>query len=259
MTSPLAQINKAEQALATASDIVDILELRTMAKAVEVVALAESFGEAAQQAKIFQLKAERKAGGWLRENITRGRPKSSHNERIKLEDLDIDHNDSSRWQLMASIPEVKFNGWLDERMAKGQEITAGGLRNYARNIQGKPIMGRTTSGIYLLNPTGCALIGYAVRCDGPPTGGHIINKSKTIGNDDGRAILASCPDEIMADQCYQHNISRWADTSEAVKIMLLQKIFKYGYQHMEEWFEEFLSTFKVRSYVHDLELRVLIS
>lgn len=257
MSNPLAIINKAEAALANASDIVDILDLRTKAKAVEVVALAEGFADVAQSAKIFQLKAERKAGGWLHENIVRGRPKSSHNERIKLEDLDIDHNDSSRWQLMASIPEVKFNGWLDERMAKGQEITAGGLRNYARNIQGKPVMGGTTSGIYLLNPIGCALIGYGIRCDGPPTGGHIINKSKTVGNAEGRAILAACPPEIMTPQCYQHNINRWADEPEAVKIMLLQKIYAFGFLHMAEWFEVFLNTFKVHRV--DLELERLIS
>jgi hypothetical protein len=134
MTNPLAQINKAEQALAAASDIVDILELRTKAKAVEVVALAEGFGEVAQQAKIFQIKAERKAGGWLDNNIQHG----GRSHSVTLSDIQISKSQSSRWQLMASIPEVKFNGWLDERMAKGQEITAGGLRNYARNIQGKP-------------------------------------------------------------------------------------------------------------------------
>ena len=257
MTNPLAQINKAEQALSAASDIVEILELRTMAKAVEVVALAESFGDVAQQAKIFQLRAERRAGMWLGENIHRGGNSKSHH--VTLADIEVSRKDSSRWQLMSTVPDEKFHGWIDDRIATGQEVTAGGLRNYARNLQGRPAVGRTTSGIYLLNPVGCTLIGYRIRCDGPPTGGHIINKSKTRGNKEGRAILAACPDEIMADQCYQHNISRWADTSEAVKIMLLQKIFKYGYQHMEEWFEEFLSTFKVRSYVHDLELRVLIS
>lgn len=257
MTNPLAQISVAEQALARASDIVDILDLRTTAKAIEAIAVAEGFGEIAQHAKIFQIKAERKAGFWIGENIRPGKP--SQDGRVRLQDLDVSYNQSSRWQLMASVPEEKFNGWLDERVAKEQEVTAGGLRNYARNISGKPIVGRTTSGIYLLNPTGCALIGYAIRCDGPPTGGHIINKSKTVGNDEGRAMLAACPDEIMAIQCYQHNVGRMGDTPEAVKIMLLQKIFEFGYLHMEEWFEEFLSTFKVRSYVHNLELRVLIS
>ena len=114
-----------------------------------------------------------------------------------------------------------------------------------------------TSGIYLLNPKGCCLIGYGIRCDGPPTGGHILNKSKVRGNPEGRAILAACPDEIMTNQCYQHNVSRFADTPEAVKIMLLQKIYEHGYLHMAEWFDVFLATFKVHP-TH-LELERLIS
>ena len=258
MTDPLAQINKAEQALARASDIVDILELRNMAKVIEVVAVAEGLGEIAQHAKIFQIKAERKAGAWIGDNVVRGRPKSSQSGSIKLEDLQIDHNQSSRWQLMATVPEEQFHGWLDERVAKGQEVTAGGLRNYARNISGKPIVGRTSSGLYTLNPVGCALIGYSVRCDGPPTGGHIIHKGEVQGNDAARAILAACPDEIMANQCYQHNVGRYANSPEAKRIQLIQKIYEFGYWHMEEWFEEFHKCFK-KIPRPELELERLIS
>jgi hypothetical protein len=256
MTDPLAQINKAEQALACASDIVDILVLRSQAKAVEVVAVAQGFGELAQQAKIFQLKAERKAGGWLGENIQHGGNTKSH--RVTLNDIDVSRSQSSRWQLMAQVPEDKFHGWLDERVAKGQEVTAGGLRNYARNISGKPLMGRTTSGIYVLNPVGCALIGYGTRCDGPPTGGHIIHKGEVQGNDEARAILAACPPEIMAIQCYQHNVGRFANSPEAKRIQLIQKIYEFGYWHMEEWFEEFHKCFKKIPYP-ELELERLIS
>jgi hypothetical protein len=78
-----------------------------------------------------------------------------------------------------------------------------------------------------------------------------------MGNKEGRAILAACPPEIMAKQCYTHNINRWADEPEAVKIMLIQKIYQFGYIHMEDWFEEFLGTFKV--WPTDLELERLIS
>ncbi len=258
--TPLAQINKAEAALASASDIVDILGLRTKAKAIEVVALAEGFGEVAQQAKIFQLKAERKAGYWLKENISPGRPKSSQNARVKLDDLEIDYSQSSRWQLMASIPETKFNGWLDDRLAKGQEITAGGLRNYARNIQGKPVIG-TLRGTYSLNPQGCALSGYVIPCSGRMTGGHIINKGKTRGNAEGRAILVEQAKifmetgkaEIMTWQCDTHNVKRIADEPQAVRIMLLQQIYKFGWAHMKEWFETFLGTYKMRPTELELE------
>lgn len=141
MPNPLAQINKAEAALANASDIVDILDLRTMAKAVEVVALAESFGDVAQSAKIFQLKAERKAGSWLDGNIQHGgNSKSRH---VTLDDIEISKSQSSRWQLMATVDEERFNDWIDDKLARGYEITAGGLREYARNILGRPPTKRT--------------------------------------------------------------------------------------------------------------------
>jgi len=237
-------------------DIIEVMELRTKAKAIEVVAIAQGYRDLAQTAKVFQLRAERKAGGWLSENIQYGG--SSRSRHVTLADLDISKNESSRWQLMAEVAEEKFHGWLDERVAKGQEVTAGGLQNYARNLQGRPIMGRTTSGIYVLNPVGCALIGYAVRCDGPPTGGHIIHKGDVQGNDEARAILAACPPEIMAMQCYQHNVGRLANSPEAKRIQLIQKIYEFGWWHMVEWFDEFHKCFKKIPYP-ELELERLIS
>ena len=117
----------------------------------------------------------------------------------------------------------------------------------------------------LLNPSGCALDGYVIPCHGPLTGGHILNKSKTRGNKEGRAILVAQAKlfietgtaEIMTAQCMEHNVNRWADEPEAVKIMLLQKVYEYGYLHMAEWFDLFLGTFKVHP--TELELERLIS
>jgi len=111
--------------------------------------------------------------------------------------------------------------------------------------------------VYLLNPTGCALVGYGIGCYGSLTGGHIINRSKCGGNKEAIAILKTCPPEIMAIQCYQHNVSRFADTSEAVKIQLLQKIWEYDYIHMQEWFDIFLSSWD--EHPIELELARLLS
>ena len=233
MPNPLAQINKAEVALANASDIVDILELRTMAKAVEVVALAQSFGDVAEQAKIFQIKAERRAGEWLDVNIQHGGNTKSH--RVTLNDIDISRSQSSRWQLMASIPDEKFHGWLDDRVATGQEVTAGGLRNYARNIQGRPMVGRATSGIYILNPVGCSLIGYGCQCVGNCQNGHIINESKARGNSKVKKYLKH--EMNISPQCVAHNVGRMADTYDARKIQLLQKIFKHGWTEVKEYYD----------------------
>lgn len=251
----LAQISKAEQALARADDIIAMIDLRTKAKAIEVIAIAEGYGEIAQQAKIFQLKAERKAGGWLSDNMTVGR-KRSHDATVSLNDLQISKSQSSRWQLIATVPDNKFQTWLDEKLSVGQEITAGGLRMYAKNIQGNPQTNPNVKGI-LLVPKGCALSGFKIRCVGDLQGHHIINKGNTRGNPEGRSILTACPPEIMALVCYAHNVGRLADTPTARKILLLQKIYQFDWFHMKEWFDVFLATFK--RYPTELELERLLS
>lgn len=58
----LAEISIAQQALDRANDIHEILDLRDKAMAMQIFANAQGFEEAAQKAKIYQLKAERKAG-----------------------------------------------------------------------------------------------------------------------------------------------------------------------------------------------------
>lgn len=110
----------------------------------------------------------------------------------------------------------------------------------------------------LLNPLPrqCALDGYIIDCYGPLHHGHIIHKSVARGNAEGRAILAACPPIIMAWQCQAHNVDRWANQREAIRIQLLQKIYEYGYEAVDQWFDEFLATFKVRP--HEWELRVLL-
>lgn len=65
----LMEISAAEQALQRADDIGDILVLRDKSAAIQIFANAQGFKEAAQKAKIFQLKAERKAGNWIDKNV----------------------------------------------------------------------------------------------------------------------------------------------------------------------------------------------
>lgn len=238
----LAQLTRAERALAQAETMSELLDLRSMAAGMQALAAAQGAAETAQAAKLFQLRIERKAGAWLSQHIKRGR---KSDDELTLDQLEIDHNASARWQLIASVPDERFAAWVDERMARGQELTAGGLRMYARHISngGNPetlhVSASTQlarSSIWLVPPDGrCALEGYRIRCAGPLTGQHIINKSKSRGNDAVRAVLVSCPDELMAQVCYQHNVGRMADTPDAVRILLLQKVYRYGWQHMRDF------------------------
>lgn len=135
--SAIVEINMAEQALARANDIHEMMELRDKAAAYVLFANAQGFKEAAQKAKIFQLKAERKAGAWLAENVNHDGAATNRNDyqdgiRVDLPD-GITANESSRWQIEASLPEDKFNAWIDQNLANGWEISAAGLRKIAAN------------------------------------------------------------------------------------------------------------------------------
>lgn len=130
----LSQISEGRRQLALAGDDIQaITTLRDKAMAAQIFAAAQGYKEAAQEAKIFQLQAERKAGDWLRENVSHngGNPQLSQDVTVLPEG--IDRMESSRWQLEAALPEEKFNEWVDESLAKGWEISAAGLRNEAKN------------------------------------------------------------------------------------------------------------------------------
>jgi len=109
--SALIEINKAQQALERANDIHEIIDLRDKAMAFQILANAKGFKEAAQEAKIYQLKAERKAGDWLSENVDHGGGDTTlfqDGTRSGLPD-GITAHESHRWQLEAYVPEPIFN------------------------------------------------------------------------------------------------------------------------------------------------------
>jgi len=135
-SNAIVEISKAELALERASDIHEMLDLRDMASAYQVLADAQGFKEAAQKAKIFQLKAERKAGDWLDKNVTHTGGNPQYQDVTVLPD-GISKTESSRWQLEASLPEERFNEYIDESLAKGWEISASGLQKLAKNHKRK--------------------------------------------------------------------------------------------------------------------------
>lgn len=136
MTDALALISKGEAALAEAASIHEIVQLRDEAAALQVFAVARGFGEAAQKAKLFQLKAERKAGVWLSSNGfgSHGGDRKSRSN-MGLDDLGIERHESPRWQIEAQLPEPEFNTWSDRALETGQEISAAGLRRKVKEWQ----------------------------------------------------------------------------------------------------------------------------
>ena len=134
----IIEISKAELALEKANDIHEMLDLRSMAAAYEVFANAQGFRDAAQKAKIFQLKAERKAGDWLDKNVKHEGNKfgTESQDGTPLPD-GITKNESSNWQTEAKLPEEKFNDWIDNSLAKGHEISASALQKLSKDYTRK--------------------------------------------------------------------------------------------------------------------------
>lgn len=135
--SALVEINKAQQALERANDIHEIIDLRDKAMAFQLFANAQGFKDAAQEAKIYQLKAERKAGDWLEENVDHGGGDTTLYQDGTRSGLPegIDRKESSRWQQEASLPEPLFNDWIDSCLSTGREITASELRRKAEEVK----------------------------------------------------------------------------------------------------------------------------
>lgn len=242
MTTALQEISKAEQWLERAEDIVDILEVRDKMRGIEaLLTIADRGFELQQKATIIRLKAERKAGTWLKDHLSRGRPtKRFQAETFSLNGLHISKAQSSRWQLIASVPHEKFNGWIDEHVSRGWEISAAGLRRYARNLDPSYIFAPsgTSGGIYLVPPEGvCSLQGFKIRCDGPPTTEHIIARGKARGgSQDLRDYLNLSMNLTMT--CYSHNVGKLADTSEARCILILQKVHAHGLAAVKRYLDE---------------------
>jgi len=77
---------------------------------------------------------ERKAGELLSDMAEsgqrpRGRKKESHES--TLSDLGVSRDESSRWQREAEVPAGKFESWVAERNAAGEEVTQSGLLKIA--------------------------------------------------------------------------------------------------------------------------------
>ena len=129
-----------------------LAEVKTIQGAQKVIGLAEAARVYAQQSKLgleaqnyateIKLRAERRAGDILAQAQMNegGRPPETPSGGVRgfhptLREVGISYKESSRWQLEARVPEKKFEGWVAQLNAQGEELTSAGLRNLALTIQ----------------------------------------------------------------------------------------------------------------------------
>jgi SAM-dependent methyltransferase len=132
----LVRLDEARRALATARSLPEVKQIRDMAAALAQYAKQQQYSLQVQNdAAELKLRAERKAGDLLREMALNGgdRKSLSHDERVKLADLGISHNDSHRWQQEATVPAPVFEAYVTTTKERGKELTSRGVYELARD------------------------------------------------------------------------------------------------------------------------------
>lgn len=143
MTTELVHFSQARAALAKATKVDEVKQIRDKAEALR--AYLKQAGESLEmqnQCGEIKLRAERRGGELLSETDKHkgGRPSKTSNTMLPvstptLEDLGIDKMESSRMQKIAAIPEKVFEQHIKEVQENREELTTAGLLRVAA---GKP-------------------------------------------------------------------------------------------------------------------------
>ena len=127
----LVKLDAAKRALAEASTLEEIKEIRDKAEAIRQYVKAAGYSlENQNKAAETKLRAERKAGELLKqmEKNKGGQPsKKNYGHHVhsspSLKDLGIHHKQSQRWQQIADLPEESFENKIEEVKQKYEELT----------------------------------------------------------------------------------------------------------------------------------------
>lgn len=133
-TSLIASIERAKNALATATSIPDILDIRDKAKAIEEYIKASSKSLSLQnKAAEIKFRAERKAGELL-SSMEKQEGRRGNKMLPQLSDIGITKMQSSRWQLGSKLPEDDFESLVSTCNANSRELTQTLLLSAARKL-----------------------------------------------------------------------------------------------------------------------------
>jgi len=127
----LVKLDEAKRALAEASTLQEIKDIRDKAEAIKAYVKAAGYSlEMQNQAAETKLRAERKGGELLKEMEKNKGGQPSEKNRAHhvpgtptLKDLGIHRLQSQRWQQIADLPEESFENKIEEVKQKYEELT----------------------------------------------------------------------------------------------------------------------------------------
>lgn len=142
----LENYNEMKRAIQKCCDIDEIKLIRDKAEAIRyALILAKESPKDIRMAEEFKVRAERRAGQMLKEQVRKRWETDKHLisvatiSKLKLSDMEITPDQSSNWQLIASIPEDKFEEYIKTK----KEITTSGAVMLARKLQRESEFGGT--------------------------------------------------------------------------------------------------------------------
>ena len=131
----ISLLEEARDAIAEASTFDEIKTIRDKAEAARNYAQAAGMGlEIQNYAAEVKLRAERRAGELLKELKLHGGDRSweRSTSRLTLRDIGVSKDQSSRWQLAATVAEEEFEEFLRKAKLKNEEVTTAGLVRLAQ-------------------------------------------------------------------------------------------------------------------------------
>ena len=141
-------LDKVLAKLAEASDLSEVKDIRDQAQAIRQYAASVKASLLLQnKAAELKLRAERRAGEMLCAMGLRGgdHMTSADASRLTLEELGISHNQSTRWQKEAVIPEQEFCEFVAVAQKEGHELTSASLLRFAAIRQARTAEKRNSS------------------------------------------------------------------------------------------------------------------
>lgn len=119
--------------LAEAKSIDEVSAIRDQAEAMKHYYVARNYGLAAiNDAAEIKVRSERRLGELLADMPKNPGGRSTCDT---LSQVGVERHESSRWQRIASIPEMIFESHIAEVRSKNQELTTAGLLKLAKNLQ----------------------------------------------------------------------------------------------------------------------------
>ena len=137
----LVPIDAAMQALAKATTVAEVKDLRDKAEAMRAYARNVHAGlEAQNRCAEWKIRCERKGGRMLIDMAERGERRGDgrkrlHDETVSLEELGIDKAQSHRWQLLARMDENEFEAELATCIDAGNELTSALMYRSAKRTE----------------------------------------------------------------------------------------------------------------------------